>query len=137
MPTIKQKVDMTSHELITYGIQNNIKNIILEAINEKCKEKAIIHFNENAMPIVSRDVNIHHVFEVEVEVPITEDTKMILVSRCIGKLGNVSYLYDRTTINSRLKNLPVDCEITHFYIENEDEDLVLIWKDGEMIEEVF
>ncbi|UXU77306.1 hypothetical protein MUA27_10550 [Mammaliicoccus sciuri] len=76
MSTIKQKIDMTAHELITYGIQNNIKNIILEAINEKYKERAIIQFNENAMPIVSRDVNIHHVFEVKVEEPITEDTKL-------------------------------------------------------------
>ncbi|QQV88430.1 hypothetical protein [Staphylococcus phage ZCSS1] len=65
---------------------------------------------------------------------ITEDTKLVLVSRCIGKLGNVSYLYDRTTINSRLKNLPKDCKITHIYIENEDKDLVLIWKNGKMVE---
>ncbi|MBN4909489.1 hypothetical protein IDG46_05840 [Staphylococcus sp. EG-SA-13] len=123
MPTIKQKVDMTAHELITYGIQNNIKNIILEAINEECREKAIIHFDENAMPIVSRDVNIHHVFEVKVEEPITEDTVLPeLVTRTIK--GHYA-LWKKGSINS-LKHITFN-DVEAFYIPNDDLTMTLIW----------
>ncbi|MBG9209430.1 hypothetical protein [Mammaliicoccus sciuri] len=134
MPTIKQKVDMTAHELITYGIQNNIKNIILEAINEKYKEKAIIHFNENAMPIVSRDVNIHHVFEVKVEEPITEDTVFDkLISRYVFLSSKPSYAH---SINTSIKEVIEDRKVaTHIYLENEDNELQLIWtKEKGLIE---
>lgn len=123
MPTIKQKVDMTAHELITYGIQNNIKNIILEAINEKNKEKAIIHFNENAMPIVSRDVNIHHVFEVKGEEPITEDTVILRLVEFsnYGHGKDFSWHYN-TSINEGL-----DIGSEAFYIMNDDKTMTLIW----------
>lgn len=135
MPTIKREVDMTAHEFITYGIQNNIKNIILEAKNEKCKERAIIHFNENAMPIVSRDVNIHHVFEVEVEEPITEDMKLHTVERFISRYEN-KYRYathDNKSIKDILNNRLPHVETTHIYAEI-DNDLVLIWRDGKLVE---
>ncbi|XWX32536.1 hypothetical protein LCFBJUUZ_CDS0077 [Staphylococcus phage PG-2021_76] len=135
MPTIKREVDMTAHEFITYGIQNNIKNIILEAKNEKCKERAIIHFNENAMPIVSRDVNIHHVFEVEVEEPITEDMKLHTVERFISRYEN-KYRYathDNKSIKDILNNRLTHVETTHIYAEI-DNDLVLIWRDGKLVE---
>lgn len=129
MPTIKTKKEMTAHELITYGIQNNIKNIILEAINEKCKEKAIIHFNENAMPIVSRDVNIHHVFEVEVEEEITEDTvipKMVSIGRENQNETNIHY---SVRIGQFLDN-----EDFNYYVLNDDDTLTLIWRDGKLEE---
>ena len=120
MPTIKRKVDMTAHELITYGIQNNIKNIILEAINEKNKEKAIIHFNENAMPIVSRDVNIHHVFEVKVEEEITEDTqipKMLVIY-----YKNAAHIQTNKSLNFLIKD-----NLKSVYILNDDLTMTLIW----------
>lgn len=123
MPTIKQKVDMTAHELITYGIQNNIKNIILEAINEKYKEKAIIHFNENAMPIVSRDVNIHHVFEVKVEEPITEDTAILR----LVEFGNNGHGKDFSWHYNKSINEELDIGSEAFYIMNDDKTMTLIW----------
>lgn len=128
MPTIKQKVDMTAHELITYGIQNNIKNIILEAINEKYKEKAIIHFNENAMPIVSRDVNIHHVFEVKVEEPITEDTVLPKIAE-LNLCGYDQHEELFMNENKSIKQLLSEEETNNkaFYIMNDDLTMTLIW----------
>lgn len=133
MPTINKIVRMNLTELTDWIWKNNIKDkkFISEYVN------SIVYVSKSGKISTGYNIGKTDTFKVEVEVEITKDTKLVLVSRCIGKLGNVSYLYDRTTINNRLKNLQKDCKITHFYIENEDKDLVLIWKNGEMIEGVF
>ncbi|QYC50927.1 hypothetical protein NHYGZSKF_CDS0021 [Staphylococcus phage PG-2021_15] len=135
MPTIKTKKEMNLPELIEWITENNITyGQYMPKLAENTRFIAVNGYGEMR---IYEFIRPDDVFTVEVEEEITEDTKLVLVSRCIGKLGNVSYMYDRTTINSRLKNLPKDCKITHIYIENEDKDLVLIWKNGEMIEGVF
>ncbi|MEB7816706.1 hypothetical protein [Mammaliicoccus sciuri] len=131
MPTIKTKKEMNLGELLCWAIDNKEQARFREFSSKSMR----VRFNDNAKPEIifaKQFLPIEQTFKVEIEEEITEDTKMILVSRCIGKLGNVSYLYDRTTINSRLKNLPKDCKITHFYIE--DKDLVLIWENGKLVE---
>ncbi|UXU72925.1 hypothetical protein MUA23_05465 [Mammaliicoccus sciuri] len=121
MPTIKTKKEMNLSELTEWAIKKDIKD-------EKFYSKNGCHISIDFRGHVFLwDIRLNEIFTVEIEEEITEDMKLFLISRCIGKLGNVSYLYDITTIKRRLKNLPEDCEITHFYIENENKELVLIW----------
>lgn len=73
------------------------------------------------------------VFEVEVEEEITEDTELDLIERFIGGKDYVCYTSQRATIKECLKRSPRDCTTTHFYIENDDRELILIWRDGKLI----
>ena len=73
-------------------------------------------------------------FTVEVEEEITEDTKLDLIERFIGGMDYVCYTsHGNTTIKECLKRSPSDCTTTHFYIENDDRELILIWCDGKLI----
>ena len=72
-------------------------------------------------------------FTIEVEEEITEETKLDLIERFIGGMGSVCYTSQRATIKECLKRSPSDCTTTHFYIENDDRELVLIWQDGKLI----
>lgn len=72
------------------------------------------------------------IFEVEEE--ITEDTKLDLVERFIGGMGSVCYTSHTMSIKECLKRSPRDCTTTHFYIENDDRELILIWRDGKLVE---
>lgn len=120
MPKIKTKRTMKAREFIVFGIKNNIKNLIVNAINEECREKAIIHFDGNAMPIVSENVCPYHMFEVEVEKEITEDTeipKLYMrhnndhIDECYGM--SISK-FDKSRVKA-------------FYIPNDDLTMTLIW----------
>ena len=73
-------------------------------------------------------------FTVEVEEEVTEDTKLDLIERFIGGMDYVCYTsHGNTTIKECLKRSPSDCTTTHFYIENDDRELILIWCDGKLI----
>ena len=74
-------------------------------------------------------------FTVDVVEELTEDTKLNLIERCIGGTGIVCYTSGgNTTIKECLKRSPSDCTTTHFYIENDDRELILIWRDGKLVE---
>ncbi|WP_191835910.1 hypothetical protein [Mammaliicoccus sciuri] len=126
MPTIKRKVDMNLGELLCWAIDNEEQARFRDFSSKSMR----VRFNDNANPEIifgKQFLPIEQTFKVQIEEEITEDTKLFLISRYIGKMGSVSYLYDMTSISKRLKHLPVDCEITHFYIENENKELQLIW----------
>ncbi|MFI3377640.1 hypothetical protein [Mammaliicoccus sciuri] len=126
MPTIKTKKEMNLGELLCWAIDNKEQARFRDFSSKNMR----VRFNDSAKPEIIFDkqfLPIQETFKVEIKEPITEDTKLFLISRCIGKFGNVSYLYNRTTINRRLDNFPGDCKITHFYIENDNKELVLIW----------
>lgn len=72
-------------------------------------------------------------FTVTVEEEITEDTKLDLVERFIGGMGSVCYTSHTMSIKECLKRNPSDITTTHFYIENDDRELILIWRDGKLI----
>lgn len=120
---IKTKKEMNLPELIEYIAETGYKAKSYTSIDNG----AVVGVSLLKGIFINGTIFPNHTFAVDVEKEITKDTKLFLISRCIGEFGNVSYLYDRTTINSRLKNLPKDCKITHFYIENKDKELVLIW----------
>ena len=77
-------------------------------------------------------------FTVEVEEEITEDTVFPkLVERWKhDDEGDEAFRYvehDDKSINRVLFANPESVETTHFYIENDNQELVLIWRDGKLI----
>ncbi|UXU84620.1 hypothetical protein MUA77_04120 [Mammaliicoccus sciuri] len=126
MPKIKVEKEMNLPELLSWSIENKEQARFRDFRSKSMR----VRFNDSAKPEIifdKRFLPIEQTFKVQIEEEITEDTKLFLISRYIGKMGSVSYLYDMTSISKRLKHLPVDCEITHFYIENENKELQLIW----------
>ena len=77
-------------------------------------------------------------FTVEVEEEITEDTvfpKLVERWKHDGE-GDEAFRYvghDDKSINRVLFANPESVETTHFYIENDNQELVLIWRDGKLI----
>lgn len=133
MPKIKVEKEMNLGELLCWAIENKKQAKYRDFRSESIR----VRFNGSGLPQIIFDkqfLPIYETFIVRTKEPITEDTKLFLISRCIGKLGNVNYLYGRTTINRRLENLPEDCKITHIYVENEYKELVLIWENGKLVE---
>lgn len=73
-------------------------------------------------------------FTVEVDEEITEDTELDLVLRFIAE-DKAYYTNPQTmSINTCLEAERDDVTKTHFYIENDERELVLIWRDGRLIE---
>lgn len=129
---IKTKKEMNLPELIEWGFRKNIEN---ESYKTNDDEGYELYFDAYGTPRFSSFVNRHDTFEVEIEEEITEDTKLDLVERFIGGTGSVCYTSHSMSIKECLKRSPKECTTTHFYIENEDKELVLIWtKEKGMVE---
>ncbi|MES5812472.1 hypothetical protein ACNF46_003430 [Mammaliicoccus sciuri] len=119
MPTIKIEKTMIAREFIVFGLENNIKNLITHSINGEHREKAIIHFNSDGIPIVSENVRKYHMYKIEIEEPITVHTNLDTLIE-IRENGTVHTHYD-TSIREE------ECDSTvefHTLIEGK---LVLIW----------
>ena len=133
MVKIKQKKQLTLSQLIEWGFENDITN--KEYVCNEHKVKSVI-FNLGGFVEFSDEFsyNPHDTFTIEVEKEITEDTKLLLMERFIGGMGYACYTSHRSTIKECLKRSPKECTTTHFYIENDDRELLLIWRDGKLIE---
>lgn len=134
MVKIKTKKQLTLPQLIEWAIDNDIKHRVFESnpnfdgvtYNLGFDIDGDLYFEEYLTPT--------SLFTVEVEEDITEDTKLDLIERFIGGMDYVCYTSDgNTTIKECLKRSPSDCTTTHFYIENDDRELILIWRDGKLI----
>lgn len=73
-------------------------------------------------------------FEVEVEEEITEDTKFDRLFEVyeFRERAYMSALHTNTSIKERLENTSFPTKA--FYILNDDMTMILIWKDGELVE---
>lgn len=118
---IKTKKEMNLPELIEWAIKKDIKD---EKFYSKNGCHISIDFRGHAF---LWDIRLNEIFTVEIEEEITEDTKLDLVERFIGGTGSVCYTSHSMSIKECLKRSPKKCTTTHFYIENEDKELVLIW----------
>ncbi|PTI22097.1 hypothetical protein BU080_12265 [Staphylococcus warneri] len=133
MVKIKTKKEMTLPELIQWGWDNDVKN---EKYICNQDEDAFVRFNSMSEIAFSAIYNHHFkdTYTVEVEEEITEGTKLDLVERFIGSMGSVCYTSHNMSIKECLKLNSRDCTTTHFYIENCDRELILIWCDGKMVD---
>lgn len=127
MVKIKTKKEMNLPELIEWAWKNEFISSVFWTSNreEGFNHKAFFDVDGNFY--TSDNFNFNDTFEVKIEEEITEDTKLDLVERFIGGTGSVCYTSHSMSIKECLKRSPKECTTTHFYIENEDKELVLIW----------
>lgn len=137
---IKTKKRMSPEEYAKYmidkhGISVLESELIDDNIIDTPKRYALtFELNPVSMKEISDTDFGNKEFTIEVEEEITEDTKLDLIERFIGGKDYVCYTSDEnTTIKECLKRSPRDCTTTHFYIENDDRELILIWRDGKLI----
>ncbi|MGS0663808.1 hypothetical protein ACU40P_03540 [Staphylococcus arlettae] len=133
MVKIKQKKTMNLPQLVEWGFNNAVKNqSFLTHDNEGNTSE--VYFNIRGLPKFSSMVDKSDTFTVETYEEITEDTELDLVERFIGGTGCVCYTSHKMSIKECLERTPRDCTTTHFYIENDDRELVLIWRDGRLVD---
>ncbi|HDU1340478.1 TPA: hypothetical protein REV33_002037 [Staphylococcus pseudintermedius] len=124
---IKVKKKMNFSELLQWAKQNNVKSRTFSS-----GELVTVRFDENGN---ANCTNVGHFdnFIVWKEEEITKDTKLDLIVRFLGRINSDAlYTIECTSINEHLSRF-ADTLTTHFYVENEDRELVLIWKDGELV----
>ena len=101
-------------------------------------KNAEIYFTNCGHGFYTHRVTDKDTFTVEVEEEITEDTvfpKLVERWKHDGE-GDEAFRYaghDDKSINRVLFANPESVETTHFYIENDNQELVLIWRDGKLI----
>ncbi|WP_436888815.1 hypothetical protein [Mammaliicoccus sciuri] len=122
MPTIKTKKEMNLPELIEWAWKNEIKK--RSFISNDGKITA--NFEDMGRFIADSFISSDVTFTVEVEEPITEDTVFDkLISRYVFLSSKPSYAH---AINASIKEVIEDRKVaTHIYLENEENELQLIW----------
>lgn len=132
---IKRKVEMNLPQLIEWAWDNPKRHEIRAFIDDTREFGSEIYVQEhNGFISIQGEFNKDDTFTVEVEEEITEDTELDLIERFIGGMGYSCYTTHRMTIKDCLRRSPEECTTTHFYIENDDRELVLIWRDGKLVE---
>ncbi|MEB6799938.1 hypothetical protein [Staphylococcus saprophyticus] len=128
MVKIKQKKQLNLPQLIEWALENGIKNTYYVSEN-----RHIVTFDENGF-LENATLPLNAIFTVKVEEEITEDTELDLIERFI--VNNKTYYTNPQTmsINTFLGAAPDDIIITHFYIETDNRELILIWRDGKLVE---
>lgn len=120
MPTIKTKKEMNLAQLIEWASKKDIKD-------EKFYSKNGCHISIDFRGHVFLwDIRLNEIFTVEVEEEITEDTVFDkLISRYVFISSKPCYAH---SINTSIKEVIEDIKVaTHIYLENEDNELQLIW----------
>ncbi|MDW4402009.1 hypothetical protein QI045_00485 [Staphylococcus saprophyticus] len=125
---IKRKVQKNLPQLIEWVIENKKFNTMFNS--DKCN---IVLVSDRGT-IEFTGLFYDDTFTVEVEEEITEDTELDLIERFVGAMGYSCYTTHRMTIKDCLRRSPEKCTTTHFYIENDNRELVLIWRDGKLVE---
>ena len=127
---IKRKKQLNLPQLIEWAMENDVTDRMFLTENSYCvgfDRHGFIYFNSSStMPL-------YQTFIVEVEEEITEDTELDLIERFIGGMDYACYTSHTMSIKECLKRSPSDCTTTHFYIENDARELILIWRDGKLI----
>ncbi|KKI52935.1 Phage protein [Staphylococcus equorum subsp. equorum] len=124
---IKTKKQLNLPQLIEWGFENDITN--KEYVCNEHKAKSVI-FNLSGWAEFSDEFsyNPHDTFTVEVGEEITEDT---VIPRLVVRHGDTGFtLYENDYINNEF---PLD-GVQAFYILNDDLTMILIWRDGKLVE---
>ncbi|EGQ3315099.1 hypothetical protein ACEI29_000278 [Staphylococcus pseudintermedius] len=129
---IKKKVKMNLHELIQWAWENDVKGKTFKSNRgKKVKFYSIGGFN------VLEPIWGHDTFTVEVEELITERTVIPLFLEVYEYEGELVFLPQKEkSIKDLLEESDLEESITTktLYIINDDGTLMLVWKDGEMVE---
>lgn len=132
---IKRKVEMNEKELIKHLVNHESTTIYFSGISYDGAWLSIEPEIESKVHFELKDVSENgKAFTVEVEEEITEDTELDLIERFIGGMGYACYTSHTMSINKCLRMAPEHITITHYYIENDDREPILIWRDGKLVE---
>ncbi|MDN6140629.1 MAG: hypothetical protein L0I95_12860 [Tetragenococcus koreensis] len=132
---IKTKKQLNLPQLIEEIVQNDIINTFAELKSEYPAKQGIQIDRGGRLHLVGMDyLSKNNTFTVTTEEEIDEDTELDLIERFIGGMGYSCYTTHRMTIKECLRRSPEECTTTHFYIENDDQELILIWRDGKLVE---
>ena len=119
---IKRKVQKNLPQLIEYIFANNLKHKWKDSDNTG----GYIHVYDDGKISVDK-CTVDSTFTVEVEEEITEDTV----------IDELLMIYDgggsELTYNKSLNNLGLS-QLKSAYIMNDDLRLILIWRDGKLVE---
>lgn len=129
MVKIKRKVQKNLPQLIEYIFANNLKHKWKDSDNTG----GYIHVYDDGKISVDK-CTVDSTFTVEVEEVVDEDTELDLIERFVGAMGYSCYTTHRMTIKDCLRRSPEECTTTHFYIENDNRELVLIWREGKLVD---
>ena len=130
---IKTNKTMNLPQLIEWAMENEIKHRVFESNPNFDGLTYELGFDIDGDLYSEEPLAPTLLFTIEVEEEITEDTELYLIERFIGGTGSVCYTSHRMSINKSLRTLTSDITTTHFYIENDNRELVLIWQDGNLI----
>lgn len=138
MVKIKTIKKLNLPQLIEYTWDNGVRNVTFRGLDKK---GYVVSISINDKGEFSSDWRISKnvIFTVEVEEKITENTVLPkLVERWKhDDEGDETFRYvehDDKSINRVLFANPESVEATHFYIENDNRELVLIWRNGNLVE---
>ncbi len=124
---LKVKKRMNFSELHQWAKENNVKSKTFSS-----SKFVNVHFDENGR-VNCTNVGHFDNFIVWREEEISKDTKLELIIRFLGRINNDAlYTIEYMSINEYLSHF-ADTLTTHFYVENGDRELILIWKDGELV----
>ena len=130
---IKTKKEMNLPELIEWGWKNKelSKNKRFTSKNKgNLTIKQSVIFNDFSYAEIECNYcyGPEDIFTVEIEEPITEETKLDLIERFISGPGSACYKsHGNKTIKECSRRSPEKYTTTQFYIENDYRELVLIW----------
>lgn len=133
---IKAEKKLNLPQLIEWGFKNDISNKIYVGHDARGNVSEV-YFNVAGLPKFSKAIDKYDMFPIEFEKEITIDIKLKLVERWkhVGE-GDEKFHYvhyDENSINKVLLENSESVETTHFYTEINN-DLVLIWRDGKLVE---
>lgn len=127
MVKIKREVEMTLPELIEWGLENGMKD--KKFVSNRLDSKYVF-FSPNGWIRFSGFYSYlpEDTFTVEAEEEITEETKLEEMFMLNSNTKNLSR-YTGRSIASVVKGHHAKA----FYIKDDDFNMTLIWKDGELV----
>lgn len=124
---IKTKKQLNLPQLIEWAFENNVRNqSFLTYDSEGIASE--VHFDIRGLPKFSSMTDKYDLFTVEVEEEITEDT--VIPEMLTIYFNGDSHIHN----NKRLNDLNTTYHIKSAYIMNDDLRLILIWRDGKLVE---
>lgn len=139
MTTIKRKVEMNLPQLIEWAWDNIDEvqsEIFISNVSDFFGNYSTVCFSVDGYGFKTDSVSHKDTFTVEGEEEITEDmefhhTVERFISRYVNKYRYATH--NNKSIKDILNNRPPHVETTHIYAEV-DKELVLIWRDGRLVE---
>lgn len=128
MVKIKHKVEMTLPELIEWAWENEVSD---KAFYSNL-DGGSVYFDKIQNLSIEHEIAINETFTVEIEKEIDEDTVFPVLVKTLKNVveeTKVVTYYNASIEFSKSKN-----ETISYHILNDDGTMILIWKDGKLVD---